>query len=127
MPEKVSLSGQRGSILAVQGVDGSLGVGNVELLDVSNPAQACDLAIDRVECTGSLKLAQPGVLVRTGHIVVGVVTGNDHQRAEHDLGVTGSLDSLDDILAGGGLRLALNSADEDIVIGTFFKLEASGF
>ena len=57
LPEKVSLFGQRGSILAVQGVDGSLGVGNVELLDVSNPAQACDLAIDRVECTGSLKLA----------------------------------------------------------------------
>ncbi len=81
--------------------------GNVQLLDVLDLTQTSDLAVDAVESTGSLELAQPGVGILTGHIVVGVVAGNHHQRAQDDLGVTGSLDSLDDVLAGSLLRLAL--------------------
>ena len=61
---------------AVQGIDSGLGVCDVELLDVSDLAQTGDLAIDRIEFAGGLKLALPGVFIITGHIVVSVVTGN---------------------------------------------------
>ena len=101
---------------AVQGIHGCLGVINVDLLDVSNLAQTGDLGVDAVKAASGVELAQPRILVRTGHIIVGVVTGNDHQRAQDDLGITSFLDFLDDSLTGGILRLALNGADEDIVI-----------
>ena len=94
LPEKALLSGamiESGS--AVQGIDSGLGVCDVELLDVSNLAQTGDLAIDRVEFAGCLELALPGILVVASHIVVGVVTCNDHQGTQDDLGVTGGLDS----------------------------------
>ena len=103
-------------ISAVQGIHGSLGVGNVELLDVCDLAQTGDLGVDGIKAACCLKLAQPGICVLTGHIVVGVVTGNDHQRTEHDLGVASGLDRLDDVLAGRLLRLALHGADEHIGI-----------
>ena len=89
---------------------------DVELLDVSDLAQTGDLALDRVEFAGGLELALPGILVVASHIVVGVVTCNDHQGTQDDLGVTGGLDSLDDVLAGSLLRLALDGADEDVMI-----------
>ena len=60
--------------------------------------------------------AVPGILVVASHIVVGVVTCNDHQGTQDDLGVTGGLDSFDDVLAGSLLRLALDGADEDILV-----------
>ena len=78
---------------------------NVALLDVLDLTQTGDLALHGREVTGGLELAQPGIVIRTGHIVVGVVTGNDHQGTQDDLGVTGGLDSLDDVLAGGLLGL----------------------
>ena len=39
-------SGQNGSFSAVQGIDGGPGVVNVELLDVADLTQTCDLGID---------------------------------------------------------------------------------
>lgn len=54
---------------------------NVALLDVLDLTQTGDLALHGREVTGGLELAQPGIVIRTGHIVVGVVTGNDHQGA----------------------------------------------
>ena len=45
-----------------------------------------------------------------------MVTGNDHQGAQDDLGVTGGLDSLDDVLAGGLLGLTLHRADEHVAV-----------
>ena len=74
---------------------------NVELLDVADLAQTCDLGVDALKAVGSVELAQPGIVLGTGHVVVGVVTGDDHQRAQDDLGVTGLLDLLDDGVAGG--------------------------
>ena len=63
-----------------------------------------------------LELTQPGVGILTGHIVVGVIAGNHHQRAQDDLGVARSLNSLDHVLAGSLFRLALNGANEHIVV-----------
>ncbi len=91
-------------------------MGNVQLLDIADLAQTGDLAVDLLKVAGGLELAQPGVVIGTGHVVVGMVTGHDHQRTEYDLGVTGSLDSLDDVLAGSLLGLTLDGADEHIIV-----------
>ena len=45
-----------------------------------------------------------------------MVTGDDHQRAQDDLGVTGLLDLLDNGIAGGVLGFTLDGADKDVVI-----------
>ena len=102
--------------LALQGINSSLGVSDVQVLDVLDLAQASDLAVDALKSTGSTELAQPGISIVASHIVVGVVACNHHQRAQDDLGVASSLDGLDDVLAGGLLGLTLNSADEHVVV-----------
>lgn len=88
-------------------------MGDVQRLDVGNLAEARDLAVDGE--VDSLEHSLPGIVVAAGHVVVGVVTRNDHQRAQNDVGVARGLDGLDDGLAGGLLRLALDRADEDVL------------
>ena len=53
-----------------------------------------------------------------------MVTRNDHQRAQDDVGVARGLDGLDDGLTGGLLRLALDRADEDVLIAKVLHLSA---
>ena len=101
---------------AIQGINSGLGMVNVDLLHISNFAQTGNLGIHAVKAAGGLELAQPGICVIASHIVVGMVTGNHHQGAQDNLGVTGFLDLFDHSLAGGVFRLALNSANEHIVI-----------
>ena len=74
LPEGVPF-GQNVSNLTVQGVDSGLGVINVELLDIGNLAQTGDLGVDTVKAASGVELAQPGILVRASHVIVGVVTG----------------------------------------------------
>ena len=110
-------SGQlSGSQSAIQGINSGLGMVNVDLLHISNFAQTGNLGIHAVKAAGGLELAQPGICVIASHIVVGMVTGNHHQGAQDNLGVTGFLDLFDHSLAGGVFRLALNSANEHIII-----------
>ena len=73
-----------------------------------------DLAVDG-EASG-FEHGLPGVFLGTGHVVVGMVTGNDHQRAKDDVGVARSLDSFDDGFASSLFRLALDGANKDVLI-----------
>ena len=99
------------------GIDGGLGVVHIQLLDGLDPAQARDLAIDLLKEAGGGELAHPGLgVLSIGHVVVGVVAGNDHQGAQDDLGVARLVDGLDDVLAGGLLGLALHGADEHVLV-----------
>ena len=84
--------------LGVQRVNGGLRVGDVECLHVGNLTETCDLAVDRE--AGGFKHGLPGIVLGACHVVVGVVAGDDHQRAQDNVGVTSSLDSFDDSLAG---------------------------
>ena len=93
---------------------------HVESLHVRDTAQTGDLAVHGE--TGGLKHGLPGILVRTGHVVVGVVTRHDHQRTQHHGGVTGFLDSRDHGLARGILGLALHGADEYVLIAQLVHL-----
>ena len=45
---------QNGSFSAVQGIDGGPGVVNVELLDVADLTQTCDLGIDALKAVGGV-------------------------------------------------------------------------
>ena len=85
-------------------------MGDIERLHIGNLAETGDLAVDGK--AGSFKHGLPGIVLGTGHIVIGVVAGDDHQRAKDDVGVTGSLDSFDNCLTGGLFGLALDGADE---------------
>ena len=95
-------------------------MGNIQLLHSLNTAQAGDLA-GHVQA-GSLEHGLPGIVIGTGHVVVGMVTGDDHQRTQDNLGVAGGLDSLNDVLASGLLGLALNGANEDILVAQVLHL-----
>ena len=96
------------------GVNGSLGVGHIEGLHVRDTAQTGDLAVHGE--AGGLKHGLPGVIVSTGHVVVGMVASHDHQGTQHHGGVAGVLDGLDHGLAGGLLGLALHGAHEHVLI-----------
>ena len=108
--------------LGVQRVNGGLRVGNVECLHVGNLTETCDLAVDRE--AGGFKHGLPGIVLGACHVVVGVVAGDDHQRTEHDVGVAGRLDGLDDRFAGGLFGLTLDGADEDVLIAERLHLRA---
>ena len=64
--------------LRVQGVNGGLGVGDVERLHIGNLAEARDLAVDGE--AGGFEHGLPGIFLGTSHIVVGMVARNHHQR-----------------------------------------------
>ena len=95
-------------------------MGDIERLHIGDLAEAVDLAVDG-EASG-FEHGLPGIFLGTSHIVVGVVAGDDHQRAQHDIGIARSLDGLDDSLAGGLFRLTLDGADEDVLITELLHL-----
>ncbi len=50
------------------------------------------------KCSGSFKLALPGILIITCHIVVSMVTGNNHQRTKNNFLVSCFLYLLDNLV-----------------------------
>ena len=95
---------------------------DVKRLNVRDPAKARDLAVHRK--AGVLEHGLPGIIVAAGHVVVGVVARNDHQRAQDNGRIARSLNFLDDGLAGGLLRLALDRADKDVLVAELLHLGA---
>ena len=95
---------------------------HIEFLNGGNAAHARDLALDALESAGGKEHGLPGVLFIAGHVVVGVVAGHHHQRAEDDFLVTGVLHGGDHGFHFGLLRLALHGADEDILVAQFGHL-----
>ena len=97
--------------------DSCSGVSNVELLNCFDAAETFDLAVDLVELLGSGEHAVPGLcVVRIGHVVVGVVACNYHQRTENDFLVSGCFHGLDDFFAGGLFGLAFDGSDEYVLV-----------
>ena len=81
-------------------------MGHVQGLHVGDPAQTGDLGVDLLERLAGGELADPGLFVlRIGHVVVGMVASDDHQRTEDDLRVTSGLDGLDEISLLGKTRI----------------------
>ena len=95
---------------------------DVDLLDSRDAAETADLAGHRIEGAGCEELALPGVVIVTGHVVVCVVTGYDHERTKHDLFITRFLDALDHGFAGGLCRLSFDGADVDVPIRKLLHL-----
>ena len=90
---------------------------HIESLDGGDAAETGDLGLDGLELAAGGEHAQPGLgILGIGHVVVGVVAGNDHQGPEDDGIVPGGGDGLDNGVAGGLLGLALNGADEHVVV-----------
>ena len=94
---------------------------HIYLLNSRNAAHTCDLCVDLFEA-GRLEHAQPGILFLTCHVVVGVITCHDHERPEHNLGVSCRLHFFDDRFAGGIFRLSLDGSDESVCISQLLHL-----
>ena len=107
---------RRGACRASAVCDGIRGVSDIDLLNRIDPAETYDLALDSLKAAGGLELAEPGIIVIAGHVVVRVIAGHDHERPQDDFLVAGLRHSLDDALAGGLLRLTLDGTDEDIFV-----------
>ena len=92
-------------------------MGDIERLHIGDLAEAVDLAVDG-EASG-FEHGLPGIFLGTSHIVVGVVTCNDHQGTQDDLGVTGGLDSLDELVV---LKTIANSLQRRVSANYRFVL-----
>ena len=93
---------------------------DVDLLNIPNLTETRNLRINAVEAVRSLELAQPGIFIVASHIVVGMVTCNDHQRTEHNLRKACFLYLFDNGFAGGVFRLTLNGADKYVRVAECF-------
>ena len=100
----------------------SSGMSYVDSLDRGDAAETGDLSVNALESTGSIEHAEPGIFIFTGHVVIGVITGNDHQRPQDDLGETGILDGIDNNVAGGIFGFAFNGADENVGLSKLIHL-----
>ena len=96
-------------------VNGLCCVRDVKLLDGGNPAKAFDLHIDALKTAVRGEHTLPGILVISRHVIVGVVSGNDHQRAENHFLIAGRLDLGNGVHTGGSLRLTFHGSDENIL------------
>lgn len=84
----------------------------IKLLNCINSSKSFDLAIDLIELSGSLEHALPGILIVTGHIVVCMVTCNNHKRTKNNLLEACIFYFVDYNIASGIFRLTLYSTDE---------------
>ena len=94
----------------------------IKLLNSLDTSKTCDLCINILEVSGCYKLALPGILIITGHIVVCMVSGNNHQRTKDYFLISCFFQFLDHCLAGCIFRLTLYSSDKYIVISKLFHL-----
>ena len=95
---------------------------NVEILDCFDLTQTCDLCINAVKFSGCLKLALPRIVIIACHIVVCMISCNNHQRTKDYFLISCFFQFLDHCLAGCIFRLTLYSSDKYIVISKLFHL-----
>ena len=98
--------------------DGGLHVVNQQVLDGGQLAQALQHALHFI--TGSGEDAGPAFLVlQVGHVVVGMVPGDDHQGTQDDLGVAAGLHGLQHVIDAG---LGFHGAHVVVGIALFGEL-----
>ena len=94
----------------------------INILNCRNFTKTCDLTVYTVKVTGSNKLTLPGIIIITGHIVVGMITCNNHQRTQNDFLVTCILHCFNDCFTCCVFRFTFNGTDKDIFITKFLHL-----
>ena len=94
----------------------------IKLLNSVNSSKTFDLAVNLIEISRSLEHALPGIVIITSHIIVCMVTSNNHKRTKDYFLISCFFQFLDHCLAGCIFRLTLYSSDKYIVISKLFHL-----
>ena len=86
----------------------------IEIFYSFNSSKTCDLAVYTVEITRCFELRFPGIFIITSHIVISVVTGNNHQRTKNYILKSSFFYFLDNCFASCIFWLTFYSTDECI-------------
>ena len=89
---------------------------NIQLMNGRKPTEARNLSINALKSAGCVEHALPGISIIACHIIVCMVTCNDHQRTKDDFLITSFFDAFNNSIAGGCFRFTLNGTDEYIVV-----------
>ena len=87
---------------------------HIQIFYCCDSSKTCDLAVNTVEITGCFKLRFPGICIITGHIIVSVVSGNDHQRTKDHILESCFFYFLDNLVTCCVFRFSLYSSDESV-------------
>ncbi len=83
----------------IQRINCSLGMGNQQILDGLQLAEAVHQALHLI--AGGLKGRLPGALFIACHVVVGVITGHNHQGLQHHALIAAGLNQSQNVLQRG--------------------------
>lgn len=86
------------------------------------PTEARNLSINALKSAGCVEHTLPGISIIACHIIVCMVTCNDHQRTKDDFLITSFFDAFNNSIAGGCFRFTLNGTDEYIVVSQSLHL-----
>ena len=86
----------------------------IQIFYCCNSSKSFDLAVNTVEISGCYKLALPGIFIIAGHIVVCMVTCNNHQRTKDYILESCFFYLFDYFIACGIFRFTFNSTDESV-------------
>ena len=95
---------------------------HIEILYCRDSSQSFNLAVNAVKCSGCLKLALPRILIITSHIVVCMITCNNHQRTKNNFLITSLFNLIDNCLTCCIFRLTLNGSDKYVLVSKVFHL-----
>ena len=94
----------------------------IKFLDSFNLTKSGNLCVNTVEIAACSELALPGIIIVSCHIIVCMISGNNHEWTKNNFLVTCVLNCLDYIFTGSLFRLPLYGSDKDIVITKLIHL-----
>ena len=94
----------------------------IDLLDICDLSQSCDLAVYAVKCSACFKLTLPGIFIIPCHIVVRMITCHYHQWTKDYFLVACFFYCFNNCFACGLFRFAFYGSDKDIVISKVIHL-----
>ena len=86
----------------------------VEIFYSFNSSKTSNLAVNTVKCTRCIKLALPGIFIITSHIVVCMVTSNNHQWTKNNFLKSSIFNFCNNSLAFCIFRFTFYSTNESI-------------
>ena len=94
----------------------------IQIFYCLNSSKSGNLSIYCVKCTCCFKLALPGIFIIASHIVVCMITGNNHQRTENNFLESGIFNLLNNCLAFCIFRFTFYSSNESVGKSKVFHL-----
>ena len=94
----------------------------IEIFYCFDSSKAFNLAVNAVKCSGCFKLRFPGIFIIASHIVVSVVTSNNHQRTKDYILESCIFNFCDNFFASCIFWFTFYSTDESVCESKVFHL-----